>query len=56
MNSTFKRIAREWMASFPEYDSDESAVLAGLGYQDIYRTSDDHVSGVGGILKIVMIQ
>ena len=55
MNETFKRRAKEWMASFDEYDSDEEAVGAGLEFGDIYRTSDGHVSGIGGILEIVMI-
>ena len=55
MNDTFKRRAREWMASFSEYDSDEDAVAAGLEFGDPYRTSDAHVSGIGGVLKIVMI-
>ena len=52
MNDTFKRRAREWMASFSEYDSDEDAVEAGLEFGDPYRTSDAHVSGIGGVLKI----
>lgn len=55
MNETFKRRAREWYKSFTEYDSDEDAVEAGLVFGDPYRTSDAHVSGIGGILKIVMI-
>ena len=55
MNETFKRRAREWFNSFTEYDSDEDAVEAGLEFGDLYRTSDAHVSGIGGILKIVMI-
>ena len=55
MNSTFKRRAREWMASFAEYDSDEDAIEAGLEFGDPYRTSDGHVSGIGGVLKIVML-
>ena len=55
MNETFKRRAREWMASFPEYDSDEDAIEAGLEFGDIYRTADSHISGIGGVLKIVML-
>lgn len=55
MNETFKRRAREWYNSFTEYDSDEDAVEAGLVFGDLYRTSDAHVSGIGGLLKIVMI-
>lgn len=43
------------MASFPEYDSDEDAIEDGWAFGDPYRTSDAHVSGIGGILKIVMI-
>ena len=43
------------MASFAEYDSDEDAIEAGLEFGDPYRTSDGHVSGIGGVLKIVML-
>lgn len=56
MNETFKRIAREWLASFPEYDSDEDAIAAGLGFQDLYRTSDNHTGGIGGLLVQVRVQ
>jgi hypothetical protein len=55
MNDTFKRIAREWMASFPEYDSDEEAMSDGLQFGDIYRTADNHISAPGGMLKTVML-
>lgn len=55
MNTTFKRRAREWFRSFPEYDSDESAVAAGLRFEQIYRTSDNHKSGIGGVLKQIRI-
>lgn len=55
MNETFKRRAREWYNSFSMYDSDQDAVDSGLSFGDLYRTSDKHLSGVGGILKIVMI-
>lgn len=55
MNETFKRRAKEWYNSFPQYDSDEDAVSSGLDFGDLYRTSDGHISGIGGILKIVMI-
>lgn len=55
MNDTFRRRAREWYQSFPKYDSDEDAVDSGLSFGDPYVTSDDHISGIGGILKIVMI-
>lgn len=55
MNTTFKRRAREWFRSFPEYDSDESAVAAGLRFEQIYRTADNHKSGIGGVLKQIRI-
>lgn len=44
-----------WMALFDEYNSDEAAVLAGLLFEEVYRTSDDHMTTAGGILKQVRI-
>lgn len=44
-----------WMALFDEYDSDEAAVAGGLLFEEVYRTADNHVSGMGGVLKQVRI-
>ena len=55
MGSTFKRRAKEFFNSFREFDSDEDAVLAGWKFGQLYRTSDAHMGGVGGILKQVRI-
>ena len=38
-------------SAYPEYDSDESAILDGLASGDTYLTSDNHVSIAGGILR-----
>lgn len=43
--------ATAWFNSLDEYDSDESAVLDGKSVGDIYRTSSNHVSGMGGLAK-----
>jgi hypothetical protein len=44
-----------YFASLPEYDSDESAIDPQqenpLSIGDVYRTSDNHVSLPGGVLK-----
>lgn len=44
-----------WMALFDEYDSDEAAVAGGLLFEEVYRTSDSHMTTAGGILKQVRI-
>lgn len=44
-----------WLDSLPEYDSDESAVADGLTFKQVYRTADNHTSGIGGIPKQVRI-
>ncbi len=48
--------SKAWMALLPVYDSDESAVADGLGFEDVYMTADNHVSGMGGVPKQVRIQ
>ena len=40
--------------SLPAYDSDEAAILDGLSVDDKYRTTDNHVSLPGGVIKTVM--
>lgn len=40
--------------SLPAYDSDEAAILGGLSVGDKYRTTDNHVSLPGGVIKTVM--
>lgn len=47
--------SKAWMALLPVYDSDESAVDDGLGFEDVYLTADNHVSGMGGVPKQVRI-
>ncbi len=39
------------LSEFDEYDSDEAAVIGGVASMGWYRTSDNHVSVPGGILK-----
>jgi hypothetical protein len=48
--------SKAWMALLPVYDSDESAVADGLGFEDVYMTADNHVSGMGGVPKQVRLQ
>ena len=48
--------SKAWMALLPVYDSDESAVADGLGFQDVYLTADNHISGMGGVPKQVRLQ
>lgn len=55
MSATFKRRAKEFFNSFRQFDSDEDAVLAGWVFGQVYRTSDNHVTEAGGILKTVRI-
>lgn len=40
--------------SLDPYDSDEAAILGGLSVGDKYRTTDDHVSLPGGVIKTIM--
>ena len=41
--------------SLPPFDSDENAVnVGGLSVGDQYRTTDDHVSLPGGVIKTIM--
>lgn len=53
--TTFQRRAKEWFNSFPVYDSDQEAKDDGLEFGDPYKTSDQHETCTGGILKIVML-
>lgn len=39
------------LSEFDEYDSDAAAAIGGVASMGWYRTSDDHVSAPGGILK-----
>lgn len=39
------------LSEFDEYDSDEAAVIGGVASMGWYRTSDNHVSVPGGMLK-----
>lgn len=41
--------------SLPEYDSDESAVLDGLGHHDLYWHNEGSTAGLPGFLKRVTI-
>lgn len=45
-----------WMQLLPVYDSDESAVADGLGFEDVYMLADNNVYGMGGVPKQVRIQ
>ena len=40
--------------SLSPYASDELAILGGLSVGDQYRTTDDHVSLPGGVVKTIM--
>lgn len=40
--------------SLPPYASDEAAILGGLSVGDKYRTTDNHVSLPGGVIKTIM--
>ena len=40
--------------SLSPYASDELAILDGLSVGDQYRTTDDHVSLPGGVVKTIM--
>jgi hypothetical protein len=40
--------------SLPPYKSDEVAISDGLSVGDKYRTTDDHVSLPGGVIKTIM--
>ena len=41
--------------SLPPFDSDENAInIGGLSVGDQYRTTDDHVSLPGGVIKTIM--
>lgn len=40
--------------SLPPYASDELAILGGLSVGDQYRTTDNHVSLPGGLVKTIM--
>ena len=40
--------------SLSPYASDELAILGGLSVGDQYRTTDDHVSLPGGVIKTIM--
>ena len=40
--------------SLPPYASDEAAIIGGLSVGDQYRTTDDHVSLPGGVVKTIM--
>lgn len=40
--------------SLEPYNSDEAAILDGLSVGDKYRTTDDHVSLPGGLIKTIM--
>lgn len=44
-----------WLLALPEYDSDESAVAAGLVTSDVYMCSADHKSFSGGLPKQVRL-
>ena len=47
--------SKAWMALLPVYDSDESAVEDGLGFEDVYLLADNNVYGMGGVAKQVRI-
>jgi hypothetical protein len=40
--------------SLSPYASDEAAILGGLSVGDKYRTTDNHVSLPGGVIKTIM--
>ena len=40
--------------SLPPYASDELAIAGGLSVGDQYRTTDNHVSLPGGVVKTIM--
>jgi hypothetical protein len=40
--------------SLTPYASDEAAILGGLSVGDQYRTTDNHVSLPGGVVKTIM--
>ena len=40
--------------SLSPYESDEAAIIDGLSVGDQYRTTDDHVSLPGGVIKTIM--
>lgn len=48
--------SKAWMQLLPVYDSDESAVSDGLGFEDVYMLADNNVYGMGGVVKQVRIQ
>ena len=47
--------SKAWMALLPVYDSDESAVADGLGFEDVYMLADNNMYGMGGVVKQVRI-